>query len=55
MSKFLRKLLKLCDHEWENHNKQNYVETSFGMYLAFTIIQCKCKKCGVWKSFKIMW
>jgi len=53
MIKSLRKLLGLCDHKWIDCGNQNYHETSFGMYLAFTIIQCKCEKCGAWKSFKI--
>jgi hypothetical protein len=53
MINFLRKLLGLCDHEWEDYNKQNYEGTDPRVYLAFTIIQCKCKKCGAWKSFKI--
>jgi len=45
MSKFLRKLLGLCDHEWEI--KQSYKD------INFTVIKCKCEKCGMWKSFKI--
>jgi hypothetical protein len=54
MIKFLRKLLGLCDHKWEDHNKQNYEDLDPRLY-NFTVIQCKCEKCGVWKSFKIMW
>ena len=53
MIKFLRKLLGLCDHEWEDYNKQNYEDINPRVYRNFTVIQCKCKKCGVWKSFKI--
>jgi hypothetical protein len=55
MIKFLRKLLRLCDHKWEDHNKQNYEYSNYHIYKNFTVIQCKCEKCGVWKSFKIMW
>jgi hypothetical protein len=51
MIKFLRKLLGLCDHEWEI--KQNYEDIDPHVYKNFTVIKCKCEKCGVWKSFKI--
>jgi len=51
MSKFLRKLLGLCDHEWEI--KQSYKDIDPDVNKNFTVIKCKCEKCGVWKSFKI--
>jgi hypothetical protein len=53
MIKLLKKLFALCDHEWIDHGKQNYVETSYDLYLPFTVIQCKCSKCGAWKTFTI--
>jgi len=51
MIKSLRKLLGLCDHEWEI--KQNHEDLNPHVYKNFTVIRCKCEKCGVWKSFKI--
>ena len=53
MIKLLKKLFKFCDHHWVDKNIEHYVDTSWDCHDPFTRIQCKCLKCGAWKTFTI--
>lgn len=57
MIKFIKKLLGICDHNWETEASikifDDYNTSWCDSNYSHTEKHCQCSKCGVWKKFKV--
>ena len=56
MIKFIKKLLGICDHNWETKTSIKIYDYDTSWCISdysHTEKHCRCTKCGAWKKFKL--
>lgn len=54
MIKLIKKILGICNHNWETKTSIEMYNTGWGKTgYSHTEKHCQCTKCGAWKKFEV--